>query len=181
MHIRTWPFETNGSRTWANLDFPETIFNTWTLQEILVSQIPCCWPFSFPWELCDDLVLRNWPVSIDFEIPYPSRDFTMRYCCVGWSESSIFCYFDSESKWSPTAQKCDSWWRRDFFLTQFEDGDFNLNWHLDLNATLHDDNIMFMNTRWFSDSFLKCVSDSPVFFLSLHQYPSSKNVRTLEH
>ena len=84
VYIRTSSSETNAFRTWPNRDFPEIIFKNLDPARDLVF-------FSNSLLLLQSIFHEDC-VTI----------FTKNHCCVGLSDSFIFCLFDSRSKWSST-------------------------------------------------------------------------------
>ena len=92
-------------------------------------QIPHYWVQSI---FHESLGLHNWPVSMDFRIFNPWRDFIMSYCWGGWGGFfHVFSFLTQGASCHPLHKK----WlvidlRRDFIRIQFGDGDFNLNCYL---------------------------------------------------
>ena len=135
--------------------FQKSLSITWTLQEILDFLIPYYWFNQF-------VIRIVW------------RSELSQFTCVNrlwdfWSLKRFLnelllrhlkWYFHLFLSWlkKQVVPHCTIMWlvidlRRDFFLIQFEDGDFNLNCYLGLKATLHDDNIIFTKLDDFQTRF----------------------------
>ena len=99
-----------------------------------------------------------------------------------WRSSRAKCSSSAQILWSVVS------WRCDFFLSQFDSGSLNINWHLVLDPTFYCKKYteLVCTPRSFPRACDDCLARISTGFhspssISLHHRTSLKDVLTLEH